>query len=204
MIDKTDRLNRTLKAIDEANSADPGRETVGDREMPAAMAYSEHMTRWLHELEPEPPEDVQIACRAQHIERWRIPRADYPEGRKGYYEWRQACGRFHAERTAEIMAGCGYDEAQREHVAQMLTKRELKSDPDTQLMEDVACLVFLERYFTPFYEQKQDYDRDKWLRIVQRTWGKMSPRGREAALRLTERLPEHLQQLLGEALTSPE
>ena len=195
-----DPLNRTLEAIDAANSADPNRETVNGADMPRELAYSQHMTRWLHELEPEPSEDVQIACRAQHIERWRIPRDDYPEGRKGYYEWRQACGRFHAERATEIMAKQGYGEEQREHVARVLTKRDLKTDPDTQLMEDVACLVFLERYFAPFYEEHDDFDKDKWLRIVQRTWGKMSARGREAALALTSNLPEHLQQLLQEAL----
>lgn len=195
-----DRLRRTLEAIDAANSADPNRETVKGEEMPRELAYSAHMTRWLHELEPEPSEDVQIACRAQHIERWRIPRQDYPEGRKGYYEWRQACGRFHAERATAIMAELGYGEQRREHVARMLTKRELKTDSDTQLMEDVACLVFLERYFAPFYEQHEDFDKDKWLRIVQRTWGKMSARGQEAALTLTSKLPEHLRQLLQEAL----
>ena len=199
-----DPLNRTLDAIDAANSADPNRETVNGVDVPRELAYSQHMTRWLHELEPEPSEDVQIACRAQHIERWRIPRTEYPQGRKGYYEWRQACGRFHAERATDIMAEHGYSEEQREHVARMLTKRELKKDPDTQLMEDVACLVFLERYFAPFYEEHDDFDKDKWLRIVQRTWGKMSPRGREAALGLTSKLPEHLQHLLQEALEASE
>lgn len=195
-----DRLSRILEAIDQANAADPNRETVEGESMPKELAYGRHMTRWLHALEPEPSEDVEIACRAQHIERWRIPRRDYPDGRKGYYEWRQACGRFHAERATGIMAEQGYGEAQREHVARMLTKRELKKDPDTQLMEDVACLVFLERYFAPFYEEHADFDQDKWLRIVQRTWDKMSPRGREAALTLAAKLPEHLQQLLQQAL----
>ena len=199
-----DRLTRTLNAIDKANAADPNVETVGGEEMPKELAYSQHMTRWLHELEPNPSEDVQIACRAQHIERWRIPRSDYPEGRKAYYEWRQACGRFHAERATEIMAEHGYDEDEREHVSRMLTKKDIKKDEDNQLMEDAACLVFLERYFAPFYEEHEDFDKDKWLRIVQRTWGKMSARGQEAALGLTEKLPEHLQQLLQEALEASE
>ncbi len=200
MTPEADRLTHTLETIDAANAADPNTETVDGEEMPKELAYGRHMTRWLHELESEPSEDVQIACRAQHIERWRIPRSDYPEGRKSYYEWRQACGRFHAERATEIMAEAGYDEGHREHVAQMLTKRELKKDPDTQLMEDVACLVFLERYFAPFYEEHAEFDRDKWMRIVKRTWGKMSSRGQDAALRLAGNLPEHLQEVLHEAL----
>ncbi|MFE8069937.1 DUF4202 domain-containing protein [Marinobacteraceae bacterium S3BR75-40.1] len=201
MTAESDRLARTLEAIDQANSADPNQETVDGEQLPRELAYSRHMTRWLHRLEPHPSEEVQIACRAQHIERWTISRDDYPEGRKGYYQWRQACGRFHAERASQIMAAQGYEPARCEHVANILTKRHLKTDPDTQLMEDVACLVFLERYFAPFYREKTDYDRDKWLRIVQRTWQKMSPRGHEAALSLAAHLPEELQTLLQEALS---
>ncbi|WP_372982085.1 DUF4202 family protein, partial [Marinobacter sediminum] len=102
--------------------------------------------------------------------------------------------------AAEIMAECGFEAAECEKVETILTKRELRQDADTQLLEDVACMVFLERYFADFYEEKADYDRGKWLRIVRRTWGKMSPRGHEAALKLAEGMPAHLLALLQEAL----
>jgi len=194
------RLPCVLEKIDTANRADPNTEQVDGKELPRELAYSQHMTRWLHRLEPAPPEAVAIACRAQHIERWKLPRSDYPQGRKGYYQWRQACGRYHARRAAELMAECGYGQDQRDRVATMLTKTRLRDDPDTQLMEDVACLVFLERYFADFYARKADYDREKWLRIVRRTWGKMSERGHAAALELAGGLPEELQALLQEAL----
>lgn len=194
------RLECVLDGIDGANRRDPHAEVLDGQSLPREYAYSLHMTRWLFALEEAPSERMQIACRAQHIERWRLPRSDYPEGRKGYYEWRQACGRMHGRRTAEIMAECGYEPDECARVETILTKRELRKDPDTQLLEDVACLVFLERYFSRFYEEKPDYDREKWLRIVRRTWGKMSPRGHEAALKLAGQLPEHLQTLLGEAL----
>lgn len=191
-----------LDKIDTANRADPNIEQVGNESLPKEYAYSQHMTRWLFELEPQPSERMQIACRAQHIERWTIPRSDFPEGRKAYYEWRQACGRMHGRRAAEIMAECGYPQEECERVEIILTKRELRKDEDTQLLEDVACMVFLERYFADFYEQKADYDREKWLRIVRRTWGKMSPRGHEAALKLAGGMPAHLLALLQEALAS--
>ncbi len=197
-------LNCVLNGIDQANMADPNSEQVNGESLPKEFAYSLHMTRWLHTLEPEPSERMQIACRAQHIERWTMPRSDFPEGRKAYYQWRQACGRMHGKRAAEIMAGCGYDSAECERVETILTKRELRSDDDTQLLEDVACMVFLERYFADFYEEKADYDREKWLRIVRRTWGKMSHRGHEAALKLAEGMPPHLLGLLQEALADPE
>ncbi len=197
------QLTCALDTIDGANRADPNRETVDGESLPREYAYSLHMTRWLIALEPAPSERMQIACRAQHIERWTMPRSDYPEGRKAYYQWRQACGRMHGQRAAEIMASCGYETAECEKVETILTKRELRKDADTQLLEDVACMVFLERYFADFYEEKADYDREKWLRIVRRTWGKMSPRGHEAALKLAEGMPAHLLALLQEALAEP-
>ena len=186
------QLGCALDAIDAANRQDPNVELVDGQSLPREYAYSLHMTRWLYALEAAPSDPMQIACRAQHIERWTRPRADYPEGRKGYYQ-------FHGERAAEIMAECGYPAEQCQKVATILTKRELRNDPDTQLLEDVACMVFLERYFADFYE-KTDYDKDKWLRIVRRTWGKMSPRGHEAALQLAGSMPAHLQTLLQEVL----
>ena len=198
------RLQCALDAIDKANLADSNREQVGDELLPKEYAYSLHMTRWLFELESEPSERLRIACRAQHIERWTMPRKDFPEGRKAYYQWRQACGRMHGRRAAEIMADCGYPGDECERVETILTKRELRQDEDTQLLEDVACMVFLERYFADFYEEKADYDREKWLRIVRRTWGKMSPRGHEAALKLAASMPPHLLELLQEALSEPE
>lgn len=200
----TQQLECSLAGIDAANRQDPNVEVVDSQTLPREYAYSLHMTRWLLVLEAEPSDRMQIACRAQHIERWTRPRGDYPEGRKGYYQWRQDCGTFHGERAAQIMAGCGYPDEECQRVATILTKRELRSDPDTQLLEDVACMVFLERYFADFYEEKPDYDKEKWLRIVRRTWGKMSPRAHEAALKLAGGMPAHLQALLQEALSKPE
>jgi uncharacterized protein DUF4202 len=197
-------LSCALNAIDQANKADPNQEQVDGQWLPKEYAYSLHMTRWLFELEPVPSPRMQVACRAQHVERWTMPRGDYPEGRKAYYQWRQACGRMHGRRAAEIMEQCGFPEDECQRVETILTKRELRQDEDTQLLEDVACMVFLERYFADFYEQKVDYDREKWLRIVRRTWGKMSHRGHEAALKLAEGMPPHLLALLQEALADPE
>jgi len=197
-------LTCALRTIDECNRSDPNREQVGDELLPKEYAYSLHMTRWLFELESQPSPRMQIACRAQHIERWTMPLSDFSEGRKAYYQWRQACGRMHGRRAAEIMGDCGFPDNECERVETILTKRELRQDEDTQLLEDVACMVFLERYFSDFYDKKVDYDREKWLRIVRRTWGKMSHRGHQAALKLAEGMPPHLLGLLQEALSDAE
>lgn len=193
-------LECAIAAIDRANQADPNQELIGPDSLPREYAYSLHMTRWLTELEPSPSERMRIACRAQHLERWTMPRSDYGEGRKNYYLWRQACGRMHGRRAAEIMSECGYPPEECERVETILTKRKLRDDEDTQLLEDVACMVFLERYFAQFFEDNPDYDKEKWLRIVRRTWGKMTPRGHRAALTLAAGMPDHLQALLQEAL----
>jgi len=197
-------LMNTLEAIDRVNQADPNTEQVDGQQLPREYAYSLHMTRWLFALEPEPSERMQIACRAQHLERWTMPRSDYGEGRKNYYQWRLACGRMHGRRAAEIMAECGYPKEECERVETIITKRKLREDEDTQLLEDVACMVFLERYFAGFFEDNPDFDKEKWLRIVRRTWDKMSPRAHEAALKLAEGMPAHLLELLQEALAEPE
>jgi hypothetical protein len=203
MMSNSVNLECAINAIDQANQQDPNREEIDGESLPREFAYSLHMTRWLFELEPEPSERMQIACRAQHIERWTMPRSDYGEGRKNYYQWRQACGRMHGRRAAEIMAACGYPKAECERVETILTKRKLREDEDTQLLEDVACMVFLERYFAQFFEDNPDYDKEKWLRIVRRTWAKMTPRGHSAALKLAEGMPAHLLALLQEALAAP-
>ncbi len=193
-------LHCTLAQIDQANLQDPNQAEFEGRLQAKEYIYSQHMTRWLFNLEANPSELMQIACRAQHLERWTIARNTYPEGRAAYYQWRKACNIMHGQRAAEIMAQCGYSEQDCQHVATVISKRELRQDADTQLLEDVACLVFLERYFAEFYEQNPDYDEEKWLRIVRRTWDKMSDRAHNAALDLAATLPEHLLALVQKAI----
>jgi hypothetical protein len=80
-----------------------------------------------------------------------------------------------------------------------LRKEKLKTNNDTQTLEDVACLVFLQYYFDAFAAKYTEKDNEaKIIRIVQKTWGKMSDRGHEIALSLT--LPDHLAALVGKAL----
>ncbi|MFI0546880.1 MAG: DUF4202 domain-containing protein [Brachymonas sp.] len=195
-----DRLACALAQIDAANQADPRLADWQGQPQAQEWIYSQHMTRWLFVLEPAPNALLQIACRAQHLERWSLPRSSYPDGRAAYYEWRQACGQMHGARAAEIMAGCGYSAADCERVAAIIGKCDLAHDAATQALEDVACLVFLERYFADFYAQKPDYDAAQWLRIVRRTWDKMTPRGHAAALQLAGQLPAHLLALVQEAI----
>jgi hypothetical protein len=127
---------------------------------------------------------LKIAARAQHLERWKIARADYPEGRKGYNDWRRACRVLHAERAGAIMREAGYDDAAIAHVGALLRKEQLKKDPESQALENVAAVVFLAHYFDDFLAKYAGYDDEKLVDILGKTLCKMSPKGHAAALAL--------------------
>jgi len=189
------RLEATLRGIDAANAADPTMESVGGEDRPAALVYSERMTRWLERIAPDASEVLQIAVRAQHIERWTMPRQSYPMDREGYLRWRTDLGKYHAERAGEIMAAAGYDDEAVKRVSTLIRKRGIKRDPEVQTLEDVACLVFLENYFADFSTQ---HDDDKVVSIVAKTWVKMSEAGHKAALTID--IPERAKALVERAL----
>lgn len=173
-----ERLERTLAAIDAVNAGDPKQDPSGE---PEALVYGRRMSAALAVLEPGASAALRIAVRAQHVERWRVPRASYPEGRVGYLRWRTELGRMHAERAGEIMRAEGWDEETIERVASIVQKKRLKADADAQALEDSACLVFLEHGLDAFASAHAD---EKVVDILRKTWGKMSERGRAAALAL--------------------
>ena len=145
-----DRLCKAIAAIDEANSQDPTKEFWQGKEIPKELLYSGRMAQWLERLDPSPSESRQIAARAQHIRRWMVRREDYPAGREGYLRWRTHLYHFHADQTEVILREIGYDEETILLVRKMIGKQGIKREPDVQLLEDVACLVFLEYYFPDF------------------------------------------------------
>jgi hypothetical protein len=139
------------------------------------------MTEKLGQFDSESSEAMQLAVRAQHIGRWKIPRLDYPMDRVGYLKWREELKKMHAHMAAEILNEVGYDEETIERVKFLIRKKQLKTDPDTQTMEDVICLVFLEYYFEEFAAK---HENEKIIDILQKTWAKMSEKGHRAALQL--------------------
>ena len=171
----TGRFGQALAAIDAANAADPAREDG----RPAALVYGERMSAEMGRLFPGASEVLRIAGRGQHVERWLLPRAAYPEGREGYLAWRREQGRRHALRVGGIMREAGYPEAAAERVGVLLRKEGIKRDPEVQALEDVICFVFLRWYFAGFAEK---HDAAALLRIVEKTARKMSAEGRARAL----------------------
>ena len=168
-----DKLIRAFEAFDAYNSQDPNLETDGGQSFPKEVLYARRMTGRLTAFAAEAPEHVQLAARCQHIGRWEIPRSAYPMDRKGYLSWRNELKRHHASIAERILKSCGYDDDNIELVKFLLLKKQLHVNPDTQLLEDVVCLVFLEHYLEDFASR---HEPGKVVDILRKTLKKMSPR----------------------------
>lgn len=181
--------------IDAENEADPNSEIYQEITYPKELLYSDRMYERLMAFEPNASEAVQIAAKAQHICRWKVARESYPMDRVGYLKWREDLKKFHAKTTAEILKKAGYEDAFIDRVSFLIEKKLLKKDEETQLLEDVICLVFLEFYLDPFVHK---HDTEKLKNIILKTWNKMSEKGHQEALKI-EYTPENLQ-LIKDAL----
>jgi len=167
--------------IDAENAQDPNNEIYQSDSYPKELLYSNRMYERLMDFYPKASEQVQIAAKAQHICRWKMPRESYPMDRVGYLKWREDLKKFHAQTTAEILVKAGYEQEFIDRVSFLIEKKLLKKDVETQLLEDVICLVFLEYYFDAFV---QKHDREKMKNIILKTWNKMSENGHQEALKI--------------------
>ena len=70
-----------------------------------------------------------------------------------------------------------YDDDTIAEVQTLLMKKELHSNANTQMLEDVVCLVFLEHYLEDFTKKHSD---EKVVDILRKTMRKMSVDGKKA------------------------
>ncbi len=194
------RLQKTLDLIDAANSEDPNMETVDGESVPKELLYGQRMSEMIERFRPDADDEMKIAVRAQHIQRWKSPRSDYPMNRQGYLQWRVHLYKFHADTVGEIMERVGWPQESIERVKKAVGKKGIKINPDSQLLEDIADLVFLEHYMEAFVEKHPEYDEEKWLDIIRKTWKKMSAEAQAFALAGNIKLPEHLVPLIQKAV----
>jgi len=200
MFQASDKYTKTLALIDAANAEDPNSETADGKSWPKELLYGHRMSEMLERYTPEADETQRLAIRAQHIQRWKTPRDTYPMDRQGYLQWRTGLYKFHAETLAGLMAQTGYDETEIERARQAVGKKAIKVNRDTQLLEDVAGLVFIEYYMLGFASKKGDYDEAKWIDIIRKTWKKLSDRAQQFALSGGIKLPDPLVPLIQKAL----
>jgi hypothetical protein len=194
------RYQAAIEAFDKANSEDPNKEMFEGKEYPKELLYAQRMTAMQERYAPDASEAVKLAVRAQHIQRWKSPRSDFPMDKPGYMLWRTGLYKFHAETAGNLMKTVGYDDEMIERVKTIVSKKGLKTNPETQLMEDVVDLVFIENYMVAFASGHPEYDEAKWILIIRKTWNKMSEQAHEFALAGKIALPEALVPLILKAI----
>ncbi len=181
MIKYPNQFEKAIAAFDALNEQDPNKEEVAGQLIAKEVLYAQRMSKSLLSFFPTASETLQLAARCQHLCRWEIPRKDYPTGRKGYHLWRTKLKELHAEKAGRVLANVGYDQEVIDRVQFLVLKKQLKKDAETQALEDVICLVFLEFYFEPFAAK---HTEEKVIDILRKTWRKMSEAGQAAALQL--------------------
>jgi hypothetical protein len=190
------RFKETIAAFDALNGQDPHTVEVDGLSIPKELHDAFAMTRWVEALYPKASEAVHLAARCQHLCRWEVPRSSYPEGRVSYLKWRADLKKRHADQSAKVLLESGYDSEMIDAVAAINLKWGLKSNPDVQQIEDALCLVFLEKQLEGYLVKWED---DKIIRILKKTWGKMSERAQDAALNLP--ISDHARSLVEQALS---
>ena len=191
-------FENAMLAIDRAHAEDPNTTQIDGHKVPYELHYAKKMSDYLHKRQPDASEELQLAIRAQHFRRWEVPRSSYPMTRIGYHSWRTLLKKRQAEQASGICKECGFSEASVSRIASMIRKENMTQDEETQVLEDVACLVFLDAQFESF---KKDHDEVKIIAILQKTWNKMSEKGRELALDIS--MSERAKSLVEKALAGP-
>ncbi len=176
------KMEQAFALFDAFNQQDPKQIEWEGAYYPSEYFYALQLYNWVKRLEPGAGETLLLASRCQHIGRWHIARSEYPEGKAGYFKWRTELAKFHADKAGELMREAGYGPEEITAVQRILLKTHIHTDREVQVMENALCLVFLQFQYEDFL---RDHEEEKVIRILQRSWKKMSGPGREAALGLT-------------------
>lgn len=201
MTKPTSPYDAAILAIDALNAADPRRDIVDGAQVPREVAYARRMSACLARLYPDASDLLRLAARAQHVRRWEISRTNFPLGREGYNAWRMACREHHVALTSDIMRQHGYTDGDIAQVAKMIRKEDLKRVADSQALENIAAVVFVEHYLADFAAAHPDHGDEKMVTILRKTLRKMDPIGHAAIG--TVKLPPQSQRLVDLALAAP-
>lgn len=187
------------QAIDQVHAEDPKRTAEGQA---AELVYADRVEAWAVRLNPACPEILRLGARCQHLRRWSVPRNSFPLDKPGYHAWRKSLYVKQADLARDLLLQAGVPAAEAEAVHTWVSKTALKTNEGSQALEDAACLVFFEYEVPGFASTHPDYTKDKYIDIIRKTWKKMSPKAREAALALP--LSPDLKALVQEALAEPQ
>ena len=184
-----------MSRFDAENAKDPNLEESGGQPCPRELLYAQRLTDWVLRLCPDASEALRLAARSQHICRWQVPRDSYPMTRAGYLQWRTNLKQFHAEKSGQILRQLHYSEDLIRRVQDLNLKKHFPQDPETRVLEDALCLVFLQ-FQLPELEPK--ITEEKAINALRKSWSKMTPTAQQFAKTLAYGPRE--QALLGKAL----
>jgi len=180
-IDKSTSLKNSIHELLAAHLQDPNMENWNDAVYPAEWIYIQRITDRLASFSPNASEELIIAANCQHLFRWEIDRKSFPEGRIGYYQWRNYLSEYQALKAREILLTAGFDTDFADQVKTIVKKENIFTNPEAQTLEDVVCLVFLEFYLDEFMGDKTELNM---ATIILKTWNKMSEKGHQEALKI--------------------
>ncbi|MGH7968956.1 MAG: DUF4202 domain-containing protein, partial [Limisphaerales bacterium] len=160
------RFEAAISRFDEENAKDPNQEQAGGVAHARELLYAQRLSEWILLLCPNASEELRLAARSQHLRRWAVPRETYPMTRAGYLKWRQDLKHFHADQSGGILRQAGYDTAAIERVQALNLKSGFPHDPESRVLEDALCLVFLEHQFADLARKASD---EKLLNALRKT-----------------------------------
>jgi hypothetical protein len=172
-------FQKAIERFDAENARDPNVENADGAGQPRELLYARRLTDWVLKLAPEASEALRLAARCQHICRWMIPRGSQPMTRAGYLRWRNELKQFHARKSGGILREAGYSDDMITRVQDLNLKKNFPDDPESRILEDALCLVFLEFQFADLVRKTAE---DKIINAVRKTWQKMTLAARERAL----------------------
>ena len=101
--------------------------------------------------------------------------------RPGYLKWRTALKKFHAQKAGEILRQVGYPDETILRVQNLNLKKDFPKDPDSRVLEDALCLVFLEHQLAGLAIKTSE---EKVINALRKSWEKMTPAAHANALEL--------------------
>jgi len=174
------RFIEAIRRFDAENAHDPTTELVDGVPQPRELLYARRLSDWVLKLCPQASEELRLAARCQHICRWTIPRHTYAMTRAGYLRWRTELKDFHARKSGEILQSIGYPREMIARVQALNLKSNFPADPESRVLEDALCLMFLRYQFAELAGRTTD---DKIINALRKTWKKMTPAARAHALK---------------------
>lgn len=180
--DASSPFERAIRRFDEENARDPNIETVDGVAQPRELVYARRLYSWVLRLHPQAGEPLRLAARCQHLCRWMIPRSSHPMDRAGYLRWRAELKKFHAARAGEILREAGYADEMIARVQELNLKKNFPTDPDSRVLEDALCLVFLEHQLAGLAARTAE---DKMINALRKSWAKMTPNAQAEGLKLS-------------------